>query len=262
MEGVSSIENNELFLIKKHGLLPGRKVAFEKVTIFSNSQVPVGSMISGILDQNIRVGLPIYLDNKSNIISNIRKIEEKNGDLYITTNTSEYKLTYYFNDIEEVETAKGSRYKYLDDGTTQRFKKVENKNHEPQSALVYIPDFDYIKKYFPKELLIKIAQSRGEYVQNLLEYVQGVDKKCYLINKEGKKLETNQEIIKEKDGVFLTFGDTEKVDFYLPVSLIPKIGFYTYDTRKYKDKKTGEYMRQSHMGNQVVKIFRKGEITH
>ncbi len=258
MEGKQFSENIETILLRKHGLTAGRKVVFKKTAINSNSDIPVGNKMSGFLDSDIKLGLPINLDNGKSVISNIKKIEERDGDLFITTNTSEYKLVYDLDDIAGVQTAKGSSYKYLEDGSTQRFKKVENKNYEPQSALVYIPDFNYIKNHVSQEELIKLGDNKGVYEQNLLEYVQGDNKKCYLVNKSGKKIETNQEILEEKGNVYIAFGDENKSDFFIPVSVIPKIGFYTYDFRKYKDEEKG-IMRERHMGNQVVKIIRKGE---
>ena len=262
MEGNSKqIESLDKILVKKHGLTAGRKVVFRKISIDSNSNsnVPVGNEMSGFLDSDVKIGYPIELDNGKGIISNVKFITERNGDLFITTNTSEYQLVYNINDIAGVETAKGSTYRYLDSGMTQRFKKVENKNYEPQSILVYVPDFNYIKNYLKPEELSKVGDNLGEYEQNLLEYIHGKNKKIYIVDKNGVKIENNQSAINEKGNIFMVFGDENKIDFSIPVSIIPKIGFHTYDSRKYKDEEIGEYMREVHLGNKVVKIIRKGE---
>jgi hypothetical protein len=260
MEGKSSpIENLDTTLIKKHWLVAGRKVVFKKTAINSSSSIPVGNTMSGFLDSDVAIGLPISLDNGKGIISNIKRVEERNSDLFIITNTSEYQLIYNFDDIAGVETAKGSVYKYLEDGTTQRFKKVENKKCEPQSELVYVPDFNYIKSHVTPEELVKLGKSKEEYVLHLLEYVQGDNRNCYIVNGNGRKIETNQGILDEKGDVYLAFGDENKTHFIISVSLIPKIDFYTYDSRKFRDEEKGTMIRERHLGNQVVKIIRKGE---
>jgi len=259
MEGRPSIESKEEDMLKKHGMLAGRKVVFEKTVMNSDSKVSLGSRMSGVLDADIKIGSPIYLDNRNSTISNVRSVEERKGDLYIISSTSEYKLVYDFEDIGAVETAQGSVYRYLEDGTTQRYKKVENKDYNPQSYLVYIPGLEFLKNNYSSVRLDKIGENQSHYIGTLLSYIHGKGKKCYVINKEGKKLESNKEILNEKEGVYLTFGDENEVDFYIPVSPLPKIGFNTYDSRKYKDEKTGGWMREFHIGNEVTKIFRKGE---
>jgi hypothetical protein len=52
-------------------------------------------------------------------------------------------------------------------------------------------------------------------------------------------------------------GDT--VDIVIPVTHTPRVGFSTFDTRKYKDEETGEWMRERHLGNKVVKINLKSK---
>ena len=171
-----------------------------------------------------------------------------------------------WTDIEKVTTAKGSSYKYLDDGRTQRFKKVEGKQYEPQDILVFIPSYEWIIKNNPKGALEKIMgegiDNKIKFEQEILSYIQGSKKKVYVINGKGKKLKNNFEIsenVKNGKQIYITFGDEKKVDFYLPVTNIPKKGFNTFDTRKYFDENTGNWMRERHMGNAVVEIKIKNE---
>lgn len=162
-------------------------------------------------------------------------------------------------DVDMVVTERGSTYKYLPDGRTQRFKEVDGEYQEPQSALVYVPDFSWINKHAPQHLRSVLGADENEtiYNQNLLEYVQGHGKKCRIKNKDGKILETNDQLQEETGQIFLVFGDKNKDDFAVPVSTTPRMGFYTYDTRKYKDETTGETMRERHLGHRVIKIIKK-----
>lgn len=263
-ERITSVEGKETGLLKKHGLFAGRKVVFEKISKQKESTISVGAKIEGFLDADVRIGQSIQLDNNKSTISNVKGVEEKDADLYITTNTSVYKLVYDLNDIEGVETAKGSQYRYLEDGTTQRFKKVEGKNYKPQAVLVYVPDFEWIKNHASPEMLTKLGEDKITYEENLLEYVQDkveedIDAKTYVVNKEGDKIESNKEIQDTKDGVFLAFCNNKHANFMIPVFIVPKIGFLTYDSIKYRDEETGELMRERHLGNRVVRIIRKGE---
>jgi len=161
-------------------------------------------------------------------------------------------------DVEAVVTAKGSTYSYLPDGTTKRMKKAEEKEYPPQSALVYVPDYEWVKQNFlPEKLETTFGDNPGTYVESLVAYVQGEGKKCYLVDREGNKLETNEELRSVEGPIFLTFGDEQKVDFMLPVTVDPTVGYMTYDSRKYKDEQTGEFMRERHLGNPVIQIIPK-----
>ncbi len=165
------------------------------------------------------------------------------------------QLEDVFGKIDFVETAKGFIYRYLPDGRTQRFETAENKTHEPQNALVFVPPYDRAQKNAPGTMRDALGENELIYEEILLSYVQGKEKKCHIINKKGDKLETNTEIFRAQGQIFLTFGDKEKVDFYIPVSRTPILGWYAYDTRKYR---TGDgHLRESHLGHKVVKIAYK-----
>ncbi len=249
-------------LARKNGLLAGKKVTFEKIAAHEDSAVKTGTVMSGVLGADVKKGQPIRFSDTAAVISNVADLKEENGDIYLTTATSTYKIVperksdgfVDVADVESVVTAKGSQYNYLPDGTTQRFKKVENKNYDPQTALVYIPDYEWIQKNADPRQLSVFGDNPGTYEENLLAYIQGKDKNCYLVDKDGNKLETNEKLRTAQGPIFLTFGAENKADFMIPVSVNPKIGYYTYDSRKYKDEKTGNMMRERHMGNQVVQI--------
>lgn len=167
-----------------------------------------------------------------------------------------------FDDIASVETVKGSVYRYLPDGTTQRYKKVEGKEYDAQSALVYVPDYTWFKAHAPKHLLDRLGDNEAIYTERLLEYVQNPrkdGKKVYIVDGTGRKIETNKEIKETKGTIYLAFLSGDATEFTIPVSHVPKIGFMTFDTRTYADANTGERMRERHLGNRVAKIVRKSE---
>lgn len=166
-----------------------------------------------------------------------------------------------YRETAAVITAKGSIYHYLDDGTTTRFKKAENKRYPPQTALVYVPDFSFVKKNAPVVFLEACDNSESGYQQLLLEYVQGQTKNTKIVDSAGNQLTTFTEI-ENAGNVFLALitkgaDGTEKADFIVPVNLNPKVGSYTYDTRYYNDDVTGERVRERHLGNKVIEILKK-----
>lgn len=165
--------------------------------------------------------------------------------------------------VNYIETEKGSVYQYLPDGRTQRYKKVENKHYEPQDALVFIPDWSWVSKNAPENVLMKLGENETQYNQTILEYAQVKGNKIYIVDGKGNKLETNQAIKETKGAVFLWFGHTENTgekdkliqDLAIPVSTEAKKGYYTFDTRKYKTEK--ETKREVHIGNKVKEIIYK-----
>jgi hypothetical protein len=258
--------NPESPLVQKYKLVGGNKVAFEKIATRVSSSVPTGTVIEGILKEPVKTGEPILFENGGQI-SDVRNIEERNGEVFIETSTSTYRLQhempeanqedFKLEDVETIETSKGSTYRYLPDGTTQRFKKVEGKEYDPQTALVYVPDFAWVKKNAPPDILEKLGENESIYRDILLEYVQnprGEDRKAYVIDKNGRIIETNEAIKNAGEPIYLAFLKDGHTDFLIPVFHKPKIGFTTFDTRTYADEETGQQMRERHLGNKVVHI--------
>jgi len=111
------------------------------------------------------------------------------------------------------------------------------------------------KKNAPAKVKALFGDSAAQYEQTMLEYVQGKGKKNFIVDSGGRKLETNAEIGAVDGPVFLTFGADEKVDFFIPVTIKPRLGWYTFDTRKYKEG--DEYKREVHLGNKVMEIIER-----
>ncbi len=161
-------------------------------------------------------------------------------------------------EIDCVITSQGSVYKYLPDGTTQRFKAVEGKEYSPQSAIVFVPDYNTLKKLAPPNIKFEsmFGENETQYHQILLSYVQGKGKGNHIVTGQGDHLETNVDIDNEQGPIFLTFEDKNKgmVDFFIPVSKEPKIGYLTFDTKKWFDDQSKQLKREQHLGNDVVEI--------
>ena len=270
MERPPRISENYESLLQKYQLLSGKKIALEKIALHGESSVSVGAVLEGLVQNEVGIGNPIIFDSGATI-SKVEKFEERNGELLVHTSTSTYLLrpetfsqneNIKFEDIALVETRMGSTYRYLPDGTTQRFKLVEGKEYGPQTALVYVPDYAWLKQHAPPHLLEKLGKYEMIYEQTLLRYIQNPlkdGKKVYIVDSTGKKIETNKEIQEAEGQIYLSFLTDDTVEFSLPVFHTPKIGFKTFDTRRYIDEETGEYMRERHLGNAVVKIVRKEE---
>ncbi len=158
--------------------------------------------------------------------------------------------------VVEFKTAKGSVYRYLPDGRTQRFKAATGELEESQDVMVFIPPLEAIqnqaKKLYPE--LSEVFDSPIQYNQFLLNYVHGKEKTVRISDAKGNELGTNEEI-RKAGKVFLHFIDKTKhsSDFSLPVFNEPKIGFQTYDSRRFVGK-DGEPMKEHHIGNIVTDI--------
>jgi len=256
-------------MIEKYGLQSGVRASFKKEEKFGDSPLDEGTVMGGVLENDVSIGSSIEFENQDAKISTIQDVYEENGDVYLTTQTSVYKLVrseeigqqeaWKFDDIDSVRTAKGSYYQY-GESRTQRYKTVEDEMKAPMDALVYVPDWRWLSQHADQEQLSQIAENETQFHQKLLRYVQESGKKVFITNKDGDILDSNEDIKKEDGQIFTVFGTSRQdIDFMLPVSHTPRIGFNTYDTQKYKDEDTGEWTRRMHMGNKVVRINKKEE---
>lgn len=160
-------------------------------------------------------------------------------------------------------TAKGSVYDYSPDGTIQRFKTAEQKEYDPQTTIFFVPDYETMRKLAPPSFNVDavLGDNETQYEQSLFQIVQGEGSRNYIVNAQGTKLDTMDVIVQETGPIFLTFGSDGKVDFFLPVSAIPIVGYYTFDTRKYHDPQDGQWKQERHLRNKVTEIRYKKKIT-
>jgi len=138
-------------------------------------------------------------------------------------------------DVESFETSKGSVYTVLPDGRTQRFKTATKELNEPQDLTVFVKFKD------------------GGQEQDFLEGIQRSESsgtKVYVIDLKGNKYDTNEQAA-GKDVRLALVKDGKVIDT-VETSLEPKIGYNTFDQRRFE--KNGEEFRQIHLGNKVAKI--------
>jgi hypothetical protein len=158
---------------------------------------------------------------------------------------------------KSITTAKGSVYSYLEDGRTQRYKLANETLESPMDLLVFIPPWEQIadkaKELYPD--IFAGIENETQFEQLMLEYMEKRGKKT-IRPAVGTQETYSLANMSSDTQVFLNFVDKEnrRVDFVLPTSREPKIGYKTFDARKYIDPDTRESMKERHIGNKVVKI--------
>jgi hypothetical protein len=163
--------------------------------------------------------------------------------------------------VESFETAKGSKYTYLEDGRTQRFKRTDGTRKSPQSAIVFIPTYEIVQQIAPRKLIEQnvFGENELQYEQELLSYVQESGRSVYILDENGRKIESNDEIAQaeSRGRVCLAFLKGKKTDFCIPVVSAPRVGFYPYDTTK--SRSGNGFVRARHMGHKITKIQYRDE---
>ncbi len=162
--------------------------------------------------------------------------------------------------IDKITTSKGSEYKYLIDGKIQRFKKATGEVMAPQDVLVFIPPYESLKgqEYWSKYLQEKGINDQNTYERVLLDFTRP-GKTILVTNKEGNEINSNNsayEIKGRGQGVYIQLidksGGNYDQKYFFPVSVAPKVGWLTFDTRRYEEN--GKKMHEKHIGNSVVEI--------
>ncbi|MDB4984370.1 MAG: hypothetical protein JWM20_549 [Patescibacteria group bacterium] len=86
------IESPEEIFLNSLNLKAGKSVTFTKIGILTQSSVPTGNSISGVIDTDVKMGQPILLDGNTKAISNITGATSKDGRVFLKTDTSVYEL--------------------------------------------------------------------------------------------------------------------------------------------------------------------------
>jgi len=154
--------------------------------------------------------------------------------------------------IDHIITEQGSVYKYLPDGRTQRHNKVKDKLYEPQDVLVFVPSFERAIAAAPEDVKPKLGANEQEYSKMISTYIMAKGKKAFVIDENGNKITSNEEA-KQAERVLLALCNGTATDITIPVLTKPRLGFFTFDTRKYENGTR----RESHLGNRVVEIVDK-----
>jgi hypothetical protein len=90
-------------------------------------------------------------------------------------------------------------------------------------------------------------------IEVLLSYIHWQGKRVRIVNSDRVVLVNNAQIEQEKKMVYIALMTADTIDIMIPVGHKPRLGFATFDTRYFVDPKTQENMRESHLGNIVLK---------
>jgi hypothetical protein len=209
---------------------------FAVVVALENKDSSTGFLNSEVLTQEFETRKEaIDYINETIIPIAEQKINAKYAKELATLGTTNTGL----DNIESFETSKGSIYRVLPNGKTQRFKTATNELNEPNDLIVFVKF-----KSTDQEQDFLSAQNR----QN--------GQKLYVVDTKGNTYDTNVQV-KGKD-VKLAIVKDGKVIETVETSLEPKIGYNTFDQRRYVDK--GESYRSTHLGNEVTKINYKKSV--
>jgi hypothetical protein len=147
------------------------------------------------------------------------------------------------------ETEKGSKYIYLEDGRNQR-QKYTGEIRPPHDITVFLPDFNTLTQKVSKKFLETrdMADSALSYEHSLSTSIYDGFYKFHVIDQNGRILNNPADLAKNQ-GLFLTFERDKKINLYLPVSRIPRIGWTVFQTTKNNQE------RRTHLGHKVTKII-------
>lgn len=164
-----------------------------------------------------------------------------------------------FEDIEGVLTEDNTVYKYLPNGKTKRIE--EENTSEEQELLIYIPDFETIKKNkAANELSDPMYKDEAAYEKALSDYAQVEGDRIYPVDQNNKRINTNEEAQKTQNAnqrMYLIMMDTDGKRKKVQVFLVPKEGYYAFDQRRYKDEE-GKDATEKHFGGKVIEVLKNG----
>lgn len=73
-------------------LMPGMQIRLVKLEAGKDSHISVGTSLEGVLDADVRIGQPIYLDGKTKNTSRIQAVKKDGDRVFLKTETSVYEL--------------------------------------------------------------------------------------------------------------------------------------------------------------------------
>jgi hypothetical protein len=229
-------------LLNRFGLLRGAYVCFEKVSANRPSYVHVGTKVEGVLQKDIELHHGVTFCASAARLSPIQKILVNGGVLYLETSTSLYQnisfqtpivgTSFAWSQIHHVVTERGSVYRYLPNGKTQRFKTLENYLSPMKDLLVFIPN--------------------PGHAERVLDYVHDSNTRVRVVNANGRHMKSNEDINRDGGPIYITLGRGETVDHRVPASHLPKIGYSAFDQTINSDGTT-----RLHLGHAVSKIALK-----
>lgn len=232
-EYVTQQNSYGLMFLQQYGLMPELNIMYIQVTYAGKSSENV--TFAEILTEEDMPIVDVPID-QTKVIPSLLPTTQVKPVLKEAAVAEEAPVSDKKAGIESFETAKGSVYTVLPDGRTQRFKTATGEQNEPNDLIVFVKF-----KNVQQEQDFLSAQNRQD------------GKKLYVVDSAGNVYDTNEQV-KGKD-VKLAIVKDGKVVETVETSLEPKIGYNTFDQRRYEEK--GEKYRSTHLGNKVTKINAK-----
>ncbi len=159
--------------------------------------------------------------------------------------------------VVSFETELGSRYTYLPDGTTRRFRQVSEEIMAPQEAIVFVPPYELVIGQAPDYAKPFLGTSPAEYVRRMIEYAQKVGNpnfRARIMDSRGNMLWKNVDIKAEPGQLYLAFlSNKHTVDYQVPVSKEPKEGYYPFDATR-RALHDHAYENMTHLGSKITII--------
>ena len=127
----------------------------------------------------------------------------------------------------------------------------------PQDLLVFIPPWKMIEKkavqLYPE--IFSGVENEVQFEQIILEYMEIDGPRTIRPAINGQEVYSLLEISSDAQ-VFLNFINKieKKIDFALPTSRDPKLGYTTFDAREFIDEKDGKLYKERHIGHKIVSI--------
>jgi hypothetical protein len=154
-----------------------------------------------------------------------------------------------FNLPHSFETEAGSRYIYLEDGRAERYK-YTGERRPPHDVTIFIPDSETLANSFSRESLDRMGLTHKleDYDLNLIEWVYSGEYGFFVTDQRGSTIENPEGLARSNGDLILLFQKRGIVDFHIPISRIPRIGWSVFQTTS-NDEGT-----RNHLGHKVTKI--------
>lgn len=151
-----------------------------------------------------------------------------------------------------VVTSRGSRYTYLEDGRTQRFKTATGETYEPMDILLFVPPLSEIperfKAMYPNIFTPNLTEE--EFNQVILSFK---DKLIVPMLAGGVEIKYESEVPLDEQVYLVFVNEKNERVLHIPVAHKPVVGHTTYD-RKVWEEDNGERWQQTHFGHKVISI--------
>ncbi len=168
--------------------------------------------------------------------------------------------------IRTVKTEDGSEYKYLTDGRIQRYDPVEDAYYPPVDILVYIPDYEWIKKNVPKVLRDRYTfDDDDDYSKNILNHLNNIQDLILVVDQDGEEVRERAEM-ENAEKLFLKLVERDEYNkvinkLYIPVAKSPVVKFRTFGKSWHIEEEIDLVSTEAHISDEVAEVF-EGELTN